>query len=120
MMLVMPAQEKTCRLCESTFTLQPGKPGYADVCPACTEDDVPLLMAKVSWEGKHSPVIEITDNRDEAERFNKAQGRGCHGPLSALSGGRNKQDKEAGKASSGAEKGAIYHTPMGEKFSIKR
>lgn len=30
---------KTCVVCGEEFTLRPGKPGYANRCPACSEPD---------------------------------------------------------------------------------
>ena len=29
---------KTCRYCEESFILLPGKPGYADECPTCLHE----------------------------------------------------------------------------------
>jgi hypothetical protein len=29
---------KTCRYCEESFILLPGKPGYADECPECLHE----------------------------------------------------------------------------------
>lgn len=37
--------EKICRHCGATFVLLPGKPGYADECPACLEDRRPKIQA---------------------------------------------------------------------------
>lgn len=30
---------KTCVVCEEDFELRPGKPGYANRCPACSEPE---------------------------------------------------------------------------------
>jgi hypothetical protein len=30
---------KVCSVCSEKFELKPGKPGYANVCPACSESD---------------------------------------------------------------------------------
>ncbi len=30
---------KTCVVCEEEFELRPGKPGFANRCPACSEPD---------------------------------------------------------------------------------
>ena len=30
---------KTCVVCEDEFELRPGKPGFANRCPACSEPD---------------------------------------------------------------------------------
>ena len=116
----MPPQVRTCRKCEVSFTLMPGKPGNINDCPNCSEEDVPLVMAKVSWEGKHLMLLEITDNRKEAIRFNKAQARSGVGPLSAFSNGPSPDDRESSKSGSGTEGGAIYHSNLKEKRSVKR
>ena len=31
---------KTCVVCGQEFELKPGKPGFANRCPACSEEDV--------------------------------------------------------------------------------
>jgi hypothetical protein len=120
---------RTCKECGEQFELLPNKPGLATVCPQCSPShDVPPLVAKVSWEGKHSPVIEITSNTEEARRFNRAQHRHGAAPLSAIAprtGGfnsdeRTEADGEARKFGSGAEPGAVYRTRLGEKHTVKR
>jgi hypothetical protein len=30
---------KTCAVCGEEFELKPGKPGFANRCPSCSEDD---------------------------------------------------------------------------------
>jgi hypothetical protein len=35
----MPFPIKTCVVCEEEFELRPGKPGFANRCPACSEPD---------------------------------------------------------------------------------
>ena len=32
---------KTCAVCGEEFELKPGKPGFANRCPSCSEDDGP-------------------------------------------------------------------------------
>ncbi len=91
----MPAQQRTCIRCEREFTLLPGKPGLATTCPSCSEETVELLMAKVYWEGKHTPVIEVTANREEAISFNKAQSRSGVAPLAAFGNRPSKDDYES-------------------------
>ena len=117
----MPAQIRTCRKCTKDFTLMPDKPGNINDCPTCSEDDVPLLMGKVSWEGKHFMLLEITANREEATLFNKAQQRHGVGPLSAFGGGgEGLEGRETSKAGTGAELGAMYHSHLREKRHLKR
>jgi len=36
---VMPFPIRTCVLCHQEFELRPDKPGFANRCPACTEDE---------------------------------------------------------------------------------
>src|SRR5208283_4703825 len=116
----MPAQTRTCRKCSRDFTLMPDKPGNINDCPACSEETVELLMAKVTWEGKHTPVLEITANRQEAMRFNSVQNRGGFGPLSTFGGsGEGLAGRESAKIGSGAEIRAMYHTRLREKFTVR-
>lgn len=35
----MPFPIKTCVVCEEEFELRPGKPGFANRCPACSEPE---------------------------------------------------------------------------------
>lgn len=35
----MPFPIKTCVVCGEEFELRPGKPGFANRCPACSEPD---------------------------------------------------------------------------------
>ena len=79
-----------CRHCKEPFIPEVGHPGFFNECPQCLADrpaskrDVPLLMAKVAWSGKHFPEIEITADRNAAIAFNSAQRRHGHGPISAI------------------------------------
>jgi hypothetical protein len=36
---------KTCILCSEEFELRPGKPGFANRCPACSEPDAEVPIA---------------------------------------------------------------------------
>ncbi len=116
----MPAQQRTCIKCQREFTLLPGKPGLATTFPSCSEETTELLMAKVSWDGKHTQIIEITANRKEAELFNKAQSRSGVAPLAMFGNRPNKEDYESSKGGSGAERGAQYHSNLREKHHLKR
>ncbi len=116
----MPSQKRICAKCESEFVLLPGKPGLAIHCPACSVETTPQVMGKVSWDGKHFQLLEITADRRAAEAFNRAQQRNGAGPLATFSVGRDLADGEASKMGSGTEGGALYHSPMGEKRSVKR
>jgi len=35
----MPYPIKTCAVCGEEFELEPGKPGFANRCPSCSEED---------------------------------------------------------------------------------
>ena len=114
----MPAQQRTCRKCSKDFTLLPNKPGNINDCAECAGEDVPLLMAKVSWENKHTPIIEVTADREAAIAFNKAQVRGF-GPLSTFGGhGEGLEGRESAKDGTGAEIGALYHSPLGRSIRL--
>ena len=111
----MPVQKRTCAKCESEFVLLPGKPGLAIHCPACSVETTPRVMGKVSWDGKHLQLLEITADREAAMAFNRAQQHsgGLVGPLSVFNVGRDLADGEASKAGSGAEGGAVYRSRLG-------
>lgn len=64
-----------CIKCHNEFVPLADHPGYVNVCVDCSKGDVPRLMAKVAWSGKHTVEIEVTTNRREAERFNALQKR---------------------------------------------
>lgn len=116
----MPAQQRVCQKCEGEFDLMPNKPGLSIHCPACSEETTELLMAKVSWDGKHTQLLEITANRQEAEAFNKAQSRNGIGPLATFGNRPQKDDYESSKGGSGAERGAQYSSNLKEKHHLKR
>jgi hypothetical protein len=37
--MAMPFPVKTCVICSEEFELKPGKPGFANRCPACSEEE---------------------------------------------------------------------------------
>jgi hypothetical protein len=41
----MPFPIKVCVVCEEEFELKPGKPGYANRCPACSEPEADTTQA---------------------------------------------------------------------------
>ena len=41
---------KTCAVCGEEFELKPGKPGFANRCPDCSENDEAKDSIKVSGE----------------------------------------------------------------------
>jgi hypothetical protein len=68
------AMERTCSKCGVEFDLSPGKPGYANVCPDCTESreqsdrktaDAEMLHRKwAAASRENSRKIEQTGRRD--------------------------------------------------------
>ena len=38
---------KTCVVCNEEFELRPDKPGFANRCPECTEDEMDAAKAKM-------------------------------------------------------------------------
>jgi|ERR1039458_4745580 hypothetical protein len=69
-----------CKDCSQEYTPYHGKPGYINQCENCgartAAKQPPLRMAKVSWENKHTPIIDLTcTNNREVETFNNAQRR---------------------------------------------
>ncbi len=49
--LVMPYPIKTCVVCGEEFELKPGKPGFANRCPECSEEDSAGPGAKPEADG---------------------------------------------------------------------
>ena len=39
---------KVCVVCSEEFELKPGKPGFANRCPACSEDETAAIAANPS------------------------------------------------------------------------
>jgi len=95
---------KTCRVCGNSFKLLPKKPGFANVCEACTIADPPeepeLKLATVAWSGKHFPEINTDVDRQTAIRFNRMNSR--HGfnaslPFSGSPASPTTWDREKGQ-----------------------
>lgn len=115
------ATSTICRTCHRDFQRQFDHEGYANVCLDCSTGDVDRVMGKVAWSGKHVMELEITSNRHEAEMFNYVQRRNCAGPLRSIIAGREpRYGQEAWEDGSGAEKGAMYYSRLGEKHVVKR
>jgi len=51
---------KTCVLCGEEFELKPGKPGFANRCPSCSEE--------VDTKTKHDADVLKTDKQANAAR----------------------------------------------------
>ena len=42
---------KVCAICNEEFELKPGKPGFANRCPSCSEEDADASKAAPGAEG---------------------------------------------------------------------
>ncbi len=56
----MPFPIKTCVVCHEDFELRPGKPGFANRCPTCSEPEE-------SAEPKVLPSTDYTERRTQLE-----------------------------------------------------
>ncbi len=56
---------KTCVVCGDEFELRPGKPGFANRCPSCSE---PESSESESARASTDPADRNVDRRIEAER----------------------------------------------------
>jgi len=51
----MPFPIKICAICKEEFELKPGKPGFANRCPQCSEPEPETLTeTKTSREGNQA------------------------------------------------------------------
>jgi len=57
----MPFPIKTCVVCDEEFELRPGKPGFANRCPSCSEPE----------EGTNTP--SVGDYRSDNDELNEAR-----------------------------------------------
>ena len=58
---------KTCVVCGEEFELKPGKPGFANRCPSCSEPDSAGLAGKASI-GTNSNDTDSNREMNEARR----------------------------------------------------
>ena len=96
----------------------PNKPGRIDVCTGltCQKEDSEQspepdkLMAQVSWENKHTPIVVVT-TAARAIPFNRVQMRHGAVPLSSMNwnGFPEKKDERDGSVI-----GTTYKTNLGE------
>jgi hypothetical protein len=56
----MPFPIRTCVVCHEEFELRPGKPGFANRCPACSEPET-------EPEPAHGRSTDYADRRAEHE-----------------------------------------------------
>ena len=60
---------KTCSICSEEFELKPDKPGFANRCPDCTEQESAKLAAKDKKDAVDQKVDrEANEARREAMR----------------------------------------------------
>lgn len=65
----MPYPIKTCVACGEEFELKPGKPGFANRCPSCSEEDAADPATKAATPaGKRPNEKEVNEARREAMR----------------------------------------------------
>jgi len=62
----MPFPIKTCVVCGEEFELRPGKPGFANRCPACSEPDAE--ESKVSVGDYRTENAELNEARRKTMR----------------------------------------------------
>ena len=63
----MPFPIKVCAICKEEFELKPGKPGFANRCPQCTEESA-------SEAGGQAPTGRMTaEERKTAKEANEAR-----------------------------------------------
>ncbi len=58
---------KTCAVCGEEFELKPGKPGFANRCPQCSEDDAQAAPSTASTAHKSAEELRI-EREANAER----------------------------------------------------
>ncbi len=59
---------KTCVVCSEEFELKPDKPGFANRCPSCTEDEMREKERKSREEGGDTSDRELNAERRKAIR----------------------------------------------------
>ena len=55
----MPFPIKVCAICSEEFELRPGKPGFANRCPKCSEPEVMEVTP-----GHHADAVERTAEQE--------------------------------------------------------
>ena len=65
---VMPFPVKTCVICSEEFELKPGKPGFANRCPACSEEESTDAAAQRGLSPDDRADSEMNEARRRAMR----------------------------------------------------
>ena len=58
---------KTCVVCGEEFELRPGKPGFANRCPQCSEDDAQTALSAAGAAPKSADELRM-EREANAER----------------------------------------------------
>ncbi len=64
----MPFPIKVCVVCSEEFELKPGKPGFANRCPECTEAEEEESLAKRNLNAAGTGDAEMNAARRKAIR----------------------------------------------------
>ncbi len=64
----MPFPIKICAVCSEEFELKPGKPGFANRCPSCSEPESSDTPAGSSPTGDRKSDSEVNEFRRQAMR----------------------------------------------------
>lgn len=100
----------------------PDHHGFATLCPGCNVGTVEpeRLGAHVTWEGKHTPVIDIMPLSKARKHNAKGNRLGASVLRTMAQSQLNPGEFEPLGANSGASPGSAYNSKMNEKFSTKR
>jgi hypothetical protein len=64
----MPFPIKICAVCSEEFELKPGKPGFANRCPSCSEPESTDTPAGTAPTGDRKSDSEVNEFRRQAMR----------------------------------------------------
>ncbi|MGA3107064.1 MAG: hypothetical protein ABSD53_21475 [Terriglobales bacterium] len=64
----MPFPIKICAVCSEEFELKPGKPGFANRCPSCSEPESTDTPAGTALTGDRKSDSEVNEFRRQAMR----------------------------------------------------
>jgi len=125
--------EVICKFCEEPFNPGPTHSGLINVClqQECQREmwrsgihEPPPITANVSWEGKHTPIIELVYCPQLSASFNAAQRRngvsvGTCFTKSSVAPAKRIAGKDY-KDSDGKEPGFMWRSGLGEAHHLKR
>jgi hypothetical protein len=64
----MPFPIKVCAVCSEEFELKPGKPGFANRCPSCSEPESTETPTGGAQTGDRKSDSEVNEFRRQAMR----------------------------------------------------